>query len=313
VKKRDRPGSHTAAALAGPAIAHIGAAVDSYPEGRDATVLAAAIAEATGAELMLLAVEPDLPLIIPGLQRKRVRQETEAMLRGTGDELAPNARRKIDSDLSIPRGLERLARAEHRDLIVVGSSRHGQKGTVTIGRLTRQLLLDLHTALAIAPRGLSADDGGGARLRLRRVGVGYDGGGEARAALAAAATISAGAGAELVVRGAIDDRVPALGWPNVWMGAIMDSWEEMMDEEERLLRESIATALGECDAEAAVQVERGRPSKTLIALSEEVDLLVIGSRRWGPIARLLLGGTAEALVHHGAHCSLLVVPRPDEG
>ncbi len=309
----DRPENQAAAALVGPPISRIGVGVDSYPEGRDATVLAAAIAEATGAELMLLAVEPDLPLIIPGLERKRVRRETEAMLRETSDHLAPNARRKIDSDLSIPRGLERLVRAEHRDLIVVGSSRHGHNGTVTIGRLTRQLLSDLHTALAVAPRGLSADHGARTRLRLRRIGVGYDGGPEARAALAAAATISAGAGAELVVRGAIDDRVPALGWPKVWMGAILDSWVELMDEEERLLRESIDAALQECDAEAAVQIERGRPSRTLIALSDEVDLLVIGSRRWGPIARLLLGGTAEALVHHGAHCSLLVVPRPDDG
>jgi len=132
-----------------------------------------------------------------------------------------------------------------------------------------------------------------------------------RAALAAAAMIASGASARLIIRGAIDDRVPALGWPNVWMGAIMDSWEEMMAEEEQLLRQSIEGALGTLKtADATVEIERGRPSKALVALSEQVDLLVIGSRRWGPLARLLLGGTGEALVHHGAHCSLLVVPRP---
>jgi nucleotide-binding universal stress UspA family protein len=260
---------------------------------------------------MLLAVEPDLPLIIPGLQRKRVRQETEAMLRETIEALAPDARRKVDTDLSIPRGLERLVRAERRDLLVVGSSRQGHKGTVTIGRLTRQLLSDLHCALAVAPRGLSDEPRGDGRLKLRRVGVGYDGGPESRAALAAAAMIASGASARLIIRGAIDDRVPALGWPNVWMGAIMDSWEEMMAEEEQLLRQSIEGALGTLKtADATVEIERGRPSKALVALSEQVDLLVIGSRRWGPLARLLLGGTGEALVHHGAHCSLLVVPRP---
>jgi hypothetical protein len=36
---------------------------------------------------------------------------------------------------------------------------------------------------------------------------------------------------------------------------------------------------------------------SLRELSGDVDLLVIGSRRWGPMARLLLGGTGEALVH----------------
>jgi hypothetical protein len=37
-------------------------------------------------------------------------------------------------------------------------------------------------------------------------------------------------------------------------------------------------------------------------------------RRWGPLARLVLGGTGERLAH-GAQCSLLIVPRPpaDEG
>jgi nucleotide-binding universal stress UspA family protein len=40
------------------------------------------------------------------------------------------------------------------------------------------------------------------------------------------------------------------------------------------------------------------------------DLLVIGSRRWGALAGLLLGGTGEALAH-GAYCSLLFVPRPE--
>ncbi|HEY6522837.1 MAG TPA: hypothetical protein VIY10_03655 [Solirubrobacteraceae bacterium] len=38
-------------------------------------------------------------------------------------------------------------------------------------------------------------------------------------------------------------------------------------------------------------------------------LEVIGSRRWGPLARLLLGGTGGA--RRGAHCSLLIAPRPD--
>jgi hypothetical protein len=49
------------------AIAHIAAAIDPYPEGRDAAALAAALAQATDADLMLFAVEPDLPLLVPGM------------------------------------------------------------------------------------------------------------------------------------------------------------------------------------------------------------------------------------------------------
>ena len=287
------------------ALARLAAAVDSYPEGRDATVLAAAIAQATGAELMLLAIEPDLPLIIPGLQRDQVRQETEAMLKHTRTSLAPGARLKITSDLSIPRGLERLTRAQHRDLLVVGSSRRGPTGAVSIGGRTRQLIDDVGCALAIAPRGLCRQH----PFALTRIGVGFDGGPEAQAALAMAAQIAAGAGADLIVRGVTDDRVPALGWPSVWMGEIMETWKEMMAEEERDLRSGIEEAVAAGAMAARIDMTRGSPAASLHALSKKVDLLVIGSRRWGPIARLVLGGTGERLVH-GAECSVLIAPRP---
>jgi len=290
-----------------PTIEHVGAAVDSYPEGRDAVALGAALAAAAGAELMLLAVEPDLPLIIPGLDRKRVRQETEATLREITAALAPDARHKIDVDLSTPRGLHRLVRDERRDLLVLGSTRHGNEGEVSIGRLTRQLISDLQCALAIAPRGLAASDG----PTFATVGVGCDGGPESLAALGIAAVLAEGAGARLIVRGTVDDRIPTLGWPNVWMNAVEDSWEEMVADEERTLHERIdaaLAALGDLEQRSEVQVDRGRPADSLVGLSADVDLLVIGSRRWGPLARLLLGGTGEALVH-GARCPLLIVPR----
>ena len=53
----------------------------------------------------------------------------------------------------------------------------------------------------------------------------------------------------------------------------------------------------------------GSPPEELIALSDEVDLLVIGSRRWGSAARVLLGGTGEAVMHK-ARCLVMLVPRP---
>jgi nucleotide-binding universal stress UspA family protein len=56
-------------------------------------------------------------------------------------------------------------------------------------------------------------------------------------------------------------------------------------------------------------VVRGRPADALLALAAEVDLLVIGSRRWGSGQRVLLGSTGEALMHD-APCAVLAVPRP---
>ena len=52
----------------------------------------------------------------------------------------------------------------------------------------------------------------------------------------------------------------------------------------------------------------GPPDAELEAFSDEVDLLAVGSRSYGPVKRLMLGSTANYLAHH-AGCSLLVLPR----
>lgn len=76
------------------------------------------------------------------------------MLRDVRDSLAPDARIMAETDLSIPRALHRVVRRDHRDLLVVGSSRNASEGRVRIGKRTRQLLCHFECALAISPRGL---------------------------------------------------------------------------------------------------------------------------------------------------------------
>ena len=286
-------------------ITRIAAAVSPHTEGRDAAAMAAAIARATNGELMLLAVEPDLPLLIPGLDRKTMRKDTETMLRTVRESLTPRPRTVVKTGLSVPRALEHAVRSEHRDLLVVGSSRHGPDGQVSLGKRTRQLLDDFQCSLAVAPRGFSERPD----VQFHRIGVGYDGGPESEAALQLAASIAATCRAELIVRGVVDDHIPALGWPRVWLGAIMASWEETISTKADSLREQIAAAESRFGLTAQADVELGRPSELLLKLSQDVDLLVIGSRRWGPVTHLLLGGTGEALLH-GAGCPMLLVPRP---
>jgi nucleotide-binding universal stress UspA family protein len=46
----------------------------------------------------------------------------------------------------------------------------------------------------------------------------------------------------------------------------------------------------------------------LAAFGEELDLLVVGSRGYGPVKRLVIGSTSDYLERH-ARCSLLVLPR----
>ncbi len=289
-------------------IARIAAGVDGYPEGRDAATLASMIARAAGAELMLVAVHPDPMVVLPAeIGWTGMRKEAERFLRETRDAVAPGARIVVETDWSVPRALERVVQREHRDLLVVGSTRRGPEGRVRIGTRTRQLLSQGRCALAVAPRGLSEQPA----RRLTRIGVGYDGSPESETALALAGSLALGATATLWVRGVVDDSVPMVGWKPVLQEQVLAMWEELLEPQVAALLERAQSASEATGAELAeVDVRRGRPADALVELCEQVDLLVIGSRRWGAIARVLLGGTGEALMQ-GASAAVLVVPRPE--
>jgi nucleotide-binding universal stress UspA family protein len=285
----------------------IAVGINGYSEGLDAAALAAAISRATGATMMLVAVHPNPMIVVPeGLDWKSLHQQARNTLIESRDAFATDARLVVSTDHSVARALHRVVRDEHRDLLVVGSSRHAPAGHVRIGKRTRQLLCHFECALAIAPRGLHQLGDVG----FKRIGVGYDGSPESHAALAWARSVAVGCGADLCVRGVVDDRMPTVGWGDVWIGDIMRDWTAVVDEEkDSLRREAQATAerAGLCvDAEAV----SGRPADALLELSAEVDLMVIGSRRWGPAKRVLLGSTGEALMHDAA-CAVVAVPRPE--
>jgi nucleotide-binding universal stress UspA family protein len=289
-------------------IARIAAGVDGYREGRDAAALASMIARAAGAELMLVAVHPDPMVVLPAeLGWTGMRKEAERVLRETRDAVAPGARIVVETDWSIPRALERVVQREHRDLIVVGSSRRGTEGRVRIGNRTRQLLSHSRSALAVAPRGMSERPA----QRLTHIGIGYDGSPESEAALALAGSLAVRAGATLRVWGVVDDGVPMVGWRPVLQEQVLTMWEELLQPQIAALLERARSASEATGAELTeVDVRRGRPTDALMELCEQVDLLVIGSRRWGGTARVLLGSTGEALMHD-ASAAVLVVPRPE--
>jgi nucleotide-binding universal stress UspA family protein len=73
----------------------------------------------------------------------------------------------------------------------------------------------------------------------------------------------------------------------------------------------LAAALAEQIGAAVepITVEDGDDAaERLGAFSEHVDVLLLGSRRFGPVRRLALGSTSEQVVRT-AHCPVLVTPR----
>jgi hypothetical protein len=71
--------------------------------------------------------------------------------------------------------------------------------------------------------------------------------------------------------------------------------------------DAIALAAGLTDPEGKLTLAHVH-GEELAAFGEEVDILVVGSRSYGPVRRLVLGSTSTYLERH-ARCSLLVLPR----
>ena len=170
---RSNRSARDAHATAWPAPKLVGAAVDGNSSGRDATVLGSLLARAMGAELMLIAIheEPVLPVALPGgASWTALEAQARAMLAETRDSLAPDARIMVQADVLVWRGLRRVVRHEHRDLLVVGSAQDADAKRVRLGRSAGELLGHLECPLAIAPSSFGQHIEG----RLDRIGVGYD-------------------------------------------------------------------------------------------------------------------------------------------
>ncbi len=193
---------------------------------------------------------------------------------------------------SVSRGLHQLAEQGGADLLVIGSCRRGLLGRVLVGNDTIAALNGAPCAVAIAPAGYAAT-----AHRLSALGVGCDGSAESEQALAAARELAARSGATIKALSVISLQSIPYG------ESISDNWpdiaKQLMDDELRRLR-------GLDDVEG--EVSYGEPSEELASFGEGLDLLIVGSRSYGPVGRLFNGSTSNYLARR-APCPLLVLPR----
>lgn len=275
----------------------------SEPQAHDAARLAAILARLTGASVTLVRVRPPAPR--GGLHEfGESDTKVDARLRRLQALTGPGASTSIERDLSVAKGLSRAIARERADLLVVGSSRLAHEGRVRIGELTRELLADARCPLAVAARGLDSHG----PQRLSAVGVGYDDTPPSREALSRAQPLARAAGAQLRVLAVADSRLPDLGWTPTSDRGVDEIWDAVVEPNVEALRASAERALPADGADAVLEARPGSPPDELIALSREVDLLVIGSERWN-VAAPRRGTAGEELMRR-AHCSVMTVPPP---
>lgn len=194
--------------------------------------------------------------------------------------------------------LTEVAEQDEFDVIVVGSPHRGAIGRVLIGSTATSLLNGAPADVAVAPKGYAETT----HEPFRRIAVGYDGSPEADAALRRAETLAEAAQAQLQVVTVVS---PPVATAPMASGVYAPQFPP--DPEEVIAKgvDSVEPRLGV----EGVRLD-GDPAMELIRHCEEnVDLLVLGSRGYGPIARVLLGSVSRR-VAADAPCPLLVVPRP---
>lgn len=204
-------------------------------------------------------------------------------------------------DRSPARGLYKLASERGASLIVVGSTHRGAVGRVLRGSVGDNLLHGAPCAVAVAPRGYAREP----ERRLLRVGAAFDGGEESRAALATAIALAARLHARLSIVTAAE---PApIGYGTTVAVLTAGDWDAFeVEAKQSVLDEGLASVPADLPVEG--RLRRGPAGPELVEASEELDLLVLGSRGYGPVRRTLLGSTAAAVIDE-AHCPVLVLPR----
>ncbi len=270
--------------------------VDGSSNGRDAIALASRLVEPGGAITLAHVHGGGLHpshVIAPG----HAKEEGDASQRLLEEERA--AADLEASLLSIAakspgRGLHQQAETQHADLLVVGSSSRGAVGRAMLGDDTRAALNGAPCAVAVATLGYAAH-----AAPIASIGVGYTASPEGEAALALGRELAATTGARLEAREVVS--IPPAAYTGMVAPGLGDTIESML-----------AEAQTRMDAMPGVTgtAVYGLTGEELSVFGEHLDVLIVGSRGYGPVKRLVLGSTSDYLQRHG-RCSLIVLPRPE--
>jgi nucleotide-binding universal stress UspA family protein len=201
-----------------------------------------------------------------------------------------------DVELVAPTG--RVAAALHRtaqdtmcDLIVVGAGRRRGAGRVLLGSDAEATLHGAPCAVAVATPDVDGP--------IARIGVAYDGTPAGHEAVVGAGVVARDLGAGLTVLGVVDTRHPHPGFgEGGGYGDVRARARELLSD---------AAAAVEGVPGVARQLHEGDPVHEILSLGRASDLLVVGSRRNGPLLRLLLGSVSSRVVRRAA-CPVLVLP-----
>jgi nucleotide-binding universal stress UspA family protein len=270
------------------------------PEGRDALALAIRLAQDMDAPLVLAAAY-DVPMDLGEYEEAVAQTARETLDRAA--EAVPEGvatQGRVVAARSPAAALHGAATDTGAGLVVLGSSHRGTAGRLALGSVAERVLHGAPCPVAVAPRGW-AD---AAPAAWSTVGVAYDASPDSKHALHAAEQIALALGAALRL---VDVVAPLFYRP---VGFPIDAVDRLTEERAVKARERMEEALGTLAPEGRPEGEVvvGQPVEELSARSADLDLLVCGSRGYGRVGQVLLGGLSSRLLRTAA-CPVVVVPR----
>jgi len=285
--------------------AQIVVAFDNSSGAADALALASWLARSTGNPLLVVAVYPKEAVpVLPGIGSDWLKE-----VKDTATDALTTARRLLGDQpadfrsvgaTSSARGLDSVAERVNAAMIVVGSSGHGPGRRVRNNHTANRLFHGASAPVLIAPRGTRDQ----VLPPASHIGCAFLPSKEGRSALRHAAGIARASGAQLdvftVVAHAAETQLADPQAEKAYLKQARGTFAEELDK-------AVASVRGSVDA--AAHLLEGDPVDALAALDErDCQLLVCGSRGYGPVRRVLLGGVSERLVRRAA-CPVMVVPR----
>jgi nucleotide-binding universal stress UspA family protein len=272
--------------------------VDASERSAHAIAFTRHLAQASGAHVVIANAYPYPDRAFRGANgpsREVLRDEALETVRAMRERLdLPEDRStiKIAANASPAHALRSMAHAEDASLLVVGSTHTGRAGRVFPGSTAERLLHGAPCTVAVVPADYAA-------RAIRRIGVAVDGSPESRSAAAAAAALARGLDAELVVIGVAEPFLYEVDTP-------VDG--QTAADIVRAAQADLDALVDELPVDATTALLTGEAAELLAEYSRHVDLLVTGSRGYGPARSVLVGGVSGRLMR-STQCPVLIVPR----
>ena len=275
---------------------------DGRNAGGDALALGADLCRLLDAQPIVVSVAP-WPRFMHGEDLKI------ALELDTGEALARACAELSDLD-PIPKAVAHRSAAEELGLvaaaedalaIVVGASHRGKLGQIMLGSVGASLLHGAPCAVAVAPIGYKETASEGPMS----VAVALDDAPESSLALEAGISLAERAGGTLTLLSVAetDFYIKQAVWPGL---PLTEMTEFEREHAERILDDALAK-VPEALSPGTRRFE-GSPEHALPKITAEYDLVVVGSRGYGPFGQTFLGSVSAALID-GAKCPVFVVPR----